>query len=252
MSGRVGSITTDIIADGLVFNIDAANRASTIPSTSTTEAFNTIDLSQSGSFSGNGIYDSSTLSPTLAFDTTNYITIGDHFNFEYNNPFTYSIWVYANAVNGTKILFSKYDSSSTKGYIMSIGSTYQSGPNRAFFALYNKGSGSISTRKTLQVYSPYDMTLNTWKNRVFTYDGNSLASGAKIYVNSILQSLTTSQDTLGSNTILNSESATIAKGNYYDGGYMGGNLGPYHIYNRALSANEVLHNYNALKGRFGL
>ena len=31
MSGRVGSITTDIIADGLVFNMDAANRASTIP-----------------------------------------------------------------------------------------------------------------------------------------------------------------------------------------------------------------------------
>ena len=28
MSGRVGSITTDIIADGLVFNMDAANRAS--------------------------------------------------------------------------------------------------------------------------------------------------------------------------------------------------------------------------------
>ena len=27
MSGRVGSITTDIIADGLVFNMDAANRA---------------------------------------------------------------------------------------------------------------------------------------------------------------------------------------------------------------------------------
>jgi len=30
MSGRVGSITTDIIADGLVFNMDAANRASYI------------------------------------------------------------------------------------------------------------------------------------------------------------------------------------------------------------------------------
>ena len=42
MSGRVGSITTDIIADGLVFNMDAANRASTIPSSTTTKTFNTI------------------------------------------------------------------------------------------------------------------------------------------------------------------------------------------------------------------
>ena len=31
-----------------------------------------------------------------------------------------------------------------------------------------------------------------------------------------------------------------------------GALGPFHIYNRALSSTEVLHNYNALKGRFGL
>ena len=29
---KYGSITTGIIADGLVFNMDAANRASTIPS----------------------------------------------------------------------------------------------------------------------------------------------------------------------------------------------------------------------------
>ena len=45
MSGRVGSITTDIIADGLIFNMDAANRASTIPSTSTTTTFNTLNTS---------------------------------------------------------------------------------------------------------------------------------------------------------------------------------------------------------------
>ena len=29
-----------------------------------------------------------------------------------------------------------------------------------------------------------------------------------------------------------------------------GNISPVHIYSRALSSNEVLHNYNALKGRF--
>ena len=44
-----GEITTRIVKDGLVFNMDPANRASTIPSTSTTKTFNTINLSQSGS-----------------------------------------------------------------------------------------------------------------------------------------------------------------------------------------------------------
>jgi hypothetical protein len=41
-----------------------------------------------------------------------------------------------------------------------------------------------------------------------------------------------------------------------DGGTWGtavpydGQLGPITFYNRALSASEILHNYNALKGRF--
>ena len=48
MGIRRGEITTKIVSDGLVFNIDAANRASTIPSTSTTKTFNTINPSQSG------------------------------------------------------------------------------------------------------------------------------------------------------------------------------------------------------------
>ena len=51
MSGRVGSITTGIIADGLVFNMDAANRASY--SRRGNIVNNTIG-SQTGSFSGTG------------------------------------------------------------------------------------------------------------------------------------------------------------------------------------------------------
>ena len=31
-----------------------------------------------------------------------------------------------------------------------------------------------------------------------------------------------------------------------------GNIGSIQLYNRALLASEMLHNYNALKGRFGL
>jgi hypothetical protein len=34
--------------------------------------------------------------------------------------------------------------------------------------------------------------------------------------------------------------------------YYNGNIGPVHFYNRVLSDSEILHNYNALKGRFGL
>jgi hypothetical protein len=54
MSGRVGSITTDIVSDGLVFNMDAANRASYIPESD--KSYNTIDLSQTGSLQDTGMF----------------------------------------------------------------------------------------------------------------------------------------------------------------------------------------------------
>ena len=54
MSGRVGSITTGIIADGLVFNMDAANRASYVPDAN--KSHNTINLSQTGSLQDTGMF----------------------------------------------------------------------------------------------------------------------------------------------------------------------------------------------------
>ena len=41
-------------------------------------------------------------------------------------------------------------------------------------------------------------------------------------------------------------------GLYYNTSFtFDGNMGPFHIYNRALSANEILYNYNGMKARFG-
>ena len=70
MGIRRGEITTKIVSDGLVFNMDAANRASTIPISTITTSFNTLNLTESGSFSDNGIFDSSTISPSFAFGGT--------------------------------------------------------------------------------------------------------------------------------------------------------------------------------------
>ena len=60
MSGKIGSITTDIIKNGLVFNMDAANRVSYVPNATINK--NTINLSQTGSF----INDTAFLSPPIS------------------------------------------------------------------------------------------------------------------------------------------------------------------------------------------
>lgn len=77
-----------------------------------------------------------------------------------------------------------------------------------------------------------------------TYDGSTKRSyidGVQVGTQSVTGTLTTSF----SNRRLGRFGGDT---NYYAHGFMGG----YNIYNRALTASEVLQNYNATKGRFGL
>ena len=60
MGIRRGEITTNIIRNGLVFNMDAANRVSYVPNATTNK--NTINLSQTGSF----INDTAFISPPIS------------------------------------------------------------------------------------------------------------------------------------------------------------------------------------------
>ena len=92
---KYGSITTGIIADGLVFNMDAANRASTIPVSNIETSFDTVDTSISGAFSDNGIFDSSTITPSYAFGgTDDKIDLNKKFDFvQSTGKFTVSNWV---------------------------------------------------------------------------------------------------------------------------------------------------------------
>ena len=121
MSGRVGSITTGIIADGLVFNMDPANRASTIPSTSTDKTFNTVNTSVSGSFTSTGMYDASN-HVTFAFDGSNRINVNTS-TISFANDFAISIWVNPSSISG--------------GYRMFWGGSGYSGGNGIGFYMYN-------------------------------------------------------------------------------------------------------------------
>lgn len=99
----------------------------------------------------------------------------------------------------------------------------------------------IITENTLQT--------NQWYNIIFTYVTGT-PSSFNYYLNGILKGTTTfassswtpSQQFVGYGNNVISEGIAIATGSY----------GPLMIYNRNLSASEVLQNYNALKGRYGL
>ena len=235
MGVQGGSITTDIIKNGLVFNVDAANRASTIPSTSTLKTFNTIDLSQSGSIVTDATWTDTTVTPSFNFDGTDgYIGTNISLNtLGISTTFSISCWVNI-STNGN------YDT------IIAAPTSYAAW--NTGFALYCNGSGIRFWVEQWNGSNQYveTATLSTdqWYNITATFD---TTNGLKLYVNG--STLTTA-----SGTTIDGLTNTIYIGSTGTNTTYGfiGNTSPIHIYNRALLANEVLHNYNALKGRFGL
>ena len=239
MSGRVGSITTGIVSDGLVFNMDAANRAS-YPRTGT----NVNDtVSQTiGSLRGGvgfedvnfGIFD---------FDGTDEdILISSNFGNGYS-AITLSSWIKVDVFQTSiEAIFGKDDNPRASGnfyFGIQKGSSTSSGNLR--FLLLAPSQDALNT-------SSNSLNINTWYNIVCTWDSDNMV----IYLNGILSansSTTNATGTLGSL----SDPFYIGQSGYSEAsGRFDGSIGPSHIYNRALSSTEVLHNYNALKGRFGL
>jgi hypothetical protein len=88
-----------------------------------------------------------------------------------------------------------------------------------------------------------NLSLNTWYNVVGTWS----SSGLSIYANGVLQN---SNSTAVSAYV--SSSALSIGGGVTGWTYWKGNIGPVSIYNRALTATEVIQNFNALRGRYGI
>ena len=235
MGGRVGSITTEIIADGLVFNMDAANRVSTKPISTIATSFNTVDTNVSGAFSDNGIFDSSTISPSFAFGgTDDYISINSDTVLDdfHQNPFSVNLW-FKTSTGGTMILCEK--------------ATSTSGTARAFYIYLSSGAILWYGATSSPTYTDSAYNDGNWHYLACVAESDTVA---RIYIDGVEDTNNIAKDRIGTSTV----SANINVGTTYNAGgfFFNGNIGPYHIYNRALSSTEVLHNYNALKGRFGL
>jgi hypothetical protein len=82
-----------------------------------------------------------------------------------------------------------------------------------------------------------------WYHLIATYDGANI----KLYFNSSLES---TNSLTGNIDYADGSRNTVMGSHYTTGLEFDGNIGPVKIYNRALSASEVLQNYRALKGRF--
>jgi len=234
MSGRVGSITTDIAAKGLVFNLDAANRASFLPVVSNTQGFNTVNPSQTITSATSDIFNTSNNVKNFSFGgVDDYMTLSSGLTV---SSFTVDLWLKTNHVN---------DEGSQNAYVDNLtGGT-------GFFQFFSFGQlGSNNMRLSNYHSAPTnDFALSTdelndnlWHNCIITFENGTLKS----YIDGLSDKTVTGLSNWSTSTL-----NTI--GRYYqsDIRYYTGTLASLRIYNQVLPVREREKNFDGLKRRVG-
>jgi hypothetical protein len=243
--------TPGVITSNLVLNLDA-NNASSYPGSGTTW----YDISgNSNDFTfanyGGGINPSyvaptpgtpgyfvftGTTAPAASYLGGGYMTRGASINMNYS---TTTVW-FNNNTSSPKVMIlggTGYESSMYQGveiYLNGLAIGYMSSRITA---------GGDTSYNDLHIAYNYSQ----WYNLTQTYDGTT----QKLYING---SLVDSASKTGTQTQPNKHYMIGAhqKADGNPGEFMNGVIGQYIIYNTALSADDVLYNYNITKTNYGL
>ena len=219
-----------VVTSGLLLNLDAGNLKS-YPTSGTAWT----DLS--GNANNGTLVNSPTYSSTnggiLTFNgSTQYgstpLSLGGY------TAYTVAAWIKTTTTG--KEITSTYGAGNVfELFILNDGklSAYTYGPTFAY--TYRASTSSVATGSWVHcagVYQGSTATLNTYVNGALA---NGTLAGATIP------------------TSLAVSASTVVIGNVNSGSYFfNGSMGQISIYNRALSADEIAQNYNALRGRYGL
>ena len=225
------------VSDGLVFQLDAANLRSYSGSGITANGL----ISGIGGTLVNGVGFTSSNNGSFFFDgTNNYINLPNSSNLLTfgTNPFSIEFWIYYTSESGIRTILSNY-------------SDYNTGYNTYFYlgvftyqvlSMVNKVLLLGSSGNFIDNTFGADIVVNQWTHIVFTRDGSTLIC----YKNG-LQVSSVSQ----SNNYSGVRSTKIG-GGVASISTIVGNLPSMKIYNRALSATEVMQNFNAMRERYNI
>ena len=219
-----------IVMDGLVLNLDAGITQSYPGSGTVWTDVNGLGPKNNGTLTNGPTFSGG----SIVFDGVNdYIQMS---NSPITNNFSYCIWVKNNGgglnnpraivmSNGANYLDINFDSTIMFSLIFSIGIGGWSQN------IIRSESGVVSS---LGVWAHYSFTYNRQQAKIY-FNGNEVASSNYTSAPS------------------NNYSNNFTIGRFDGGSYnLNGFISVVQLYNRALSAEEVLQNYNAQKGRFGL
>ncbi len=233
-----------IISDGLVFYLDAANTRSYSGAGFTV---NNLCTSALGATLISGISFTSLNSGTLILNgTSHYINIPSSGFGISTESFTFNLFVKAtnkSSTNFLSFLSNRQLTSPFNGVLI----TQDFNSNRSAYLRYQINS-AIGVSQYNSGTLPFISNSFNMISMVVNRTNNSLLS----YLNG---SLDASYDITGTTSIGSSHSIEIGRDEAFvpnSNAWMGGSVGSFQIYNRALSATEILQNYNATRKRFGL
>lgn len=237
----MGVITRNsIVTDGLVTYIDVRNPQSyTSGSTSFRNlgsATSSISSSAGNIYTGASIYATSSLNqavwPNASPDLVS------------SQQGTYSLWIKVPNGNTTDatILFYSGGTSNNLSFLYRNPGTNPT--NSYSWLIYYTGSTGLGFFIPSHNYTP-----NQWVNTVMTFTSTGTGS---MYINGVLRN----SQNMANFSSWNRVAANNPNINMYStsssAGLLTGEFGAFQYYNRALSQQEVLQNYNAIKTRYGL
>jgi hypothetical protein len=234
-----------IVTNGLVLSLDAADKNSYSGSGT---SWNDLTTNLYTGSLVNGPTFSSANQGSIVFDQTNdYATYQSNPALNDLSGSTWSLWmiITQNASTASANLLYKSDNNNTAGWFISN--------NPAHGGL---GVTIVSTSNR-RYYLPASQTpaINTWFMYTATWDGTiTTTTGINLYINGVLNSTTPQTNTAGVLPHTTDAGQLLDIGNSRTGipYFFGGNIANIQIYNRTLTASEILQNYNAQKSRFGL
>ena len=232
---------TIIVTDGLFFYLDAAN-SRCYPGSGITA--NNL-MSGAGGTLVNGVGFSSSNNGFFSFDGSNdYILIPYPPQLNTGSSITISFWAkWVTTGTTTSTIQTLIDNNYQTSYLGgpgSIGFVIQDRPDLGKVLEWGASPGSGITRCT----STFQVGDGTWRHITGTNNGST----SILYIDGIQSGLARTAAGIGDSQPI----ISIGRWSFTNDRYLNGNVSGLLIYNRALTATEVLQNYNATKRRYGL
>ena len=249
--GPIAQSDTSIITNGLIFNMDFSKFAC-YPRTGTT--ITDLKGSLTGTLINGAAFDSNNLGYIDLDGVDDSIDCGNDssLNFNLSSALTGEIWVNFSAANTVyKQMMSRMQSSAPfAGWEFAIGANTGYRQSFGFFMRNNEANPTNGKVKQRRTTSDVSVSSNVWLCLGFTYDGSGNFDNVTMYKNGeAVASEISNNDTMSSTV---SSTASLTLGTRQGNNPEAMDIAVAKLYEKELTAVEMLQNYNALKERFGL